>query len=101
MQDATRAGIAPRAVRASRGWDWIAEGFGLFKRAPGIWIAMLLIWIVIYVVAALIPLGGLATALFGATFQAGWMLGCKALDDGTELKIEHLFAGFRGAQLGQ
>ena len=32
-----------RAVGAGQGWTWIAEGFALFKKAPGIWIALVVI----------------------------------------------------------
>src|SRR5262249_45768130 len=92
--------IEPRAVAASRGFTWISEGFDLFKLAPGPWIGVLVLWIVIYCVAALIPLGGLATALLGAVFQGGWMLGCRSLDTGGPLKVDHLFAGFKEGHLG-
>ncbi|HEV7821153.1 MAG TPA: hypothetical protein VGO84_08220, partial [Burkholderiales bacterium] len=27
-----------RSVEAGRGWEWIAEGFALFKKQPGTWI---------------------------------------------------------------
>jgi hypothetical protein len=101
MQNATVEKLEPRTVAAAQGWAWIAQGFDLFKRAPGPWIGTLVIWFLIYFVAALIPLGGLVTTLLGAVFQAGWMLGCKSLDSGDGLKVEHLFAGFKGGQTGQ
>jgi uncharacterized membrane protein len=81
---------------ASHGWSWIAEGWELFKRQPGMWIGIVLIAFVIFVAAAMIPLvGGLATTLFGPVFAAGIMIGCKALDTGSELELGHLFAGFK------
>lgn len=81
---------------ASHGWSWIAEGWELFKRQPGMWIGIVLIAFVIFVAAAMIPLvGGLATTLFGPVFAAGIMIGCKALDTGGELELGHLFAGFK------
>lgn len=81
---------------ASHGWNWIAEGWELFKRQPGMWIGIVLIAFVIFVGAAMIPIvGGLATTLFGPVFAAGVMLGCKALDTGGELELGHLFAGFK------
>jgi uncharacterized membrane protein len=93
--------VEPRVVAPAHGWAWIASGFALFKRAPGPWIGVFLIWVVIYMIASIIPLGGLFTTLLGAVFLAGWMLGCRSLDRGGELKVEHLFAGFRSEQLGQ
>lgn len=79
-----------------RGWAWIAEGWELFKRQPGLWIGIILLLFVIFVGAALIPIvGGLLMTLFGPVFAAGVMIGCKALDGGGELELGHLFAGFR------
>lgn len=81
---------------AASGWTWIAEGWELFKRQPGMWIGMILVLLLIFVAAAFIPIvGGLAMTLFGPVFAAGVMLGCKALDSGEELELSHLFGGFR------
>jgi uncharacterized membrane protein len=78
------------------GWRWIAEGWELFKRQPGMWIGIILLLFVIMVAAAFIPfIGGLFMTLFGPVFAAGIVIGCKALDTGGELEIGHLFAGFR------
>jgi len=85
-----------RAVGAGQGWTWIAEGFGLFKKAPGIWIALVVILFVILVVLAFIPLlGAVATFLVVPVFVGGLLLGCRALQGGGELEVAHLFAGFK------
>src|SRR5688572_13815162 len=78
------------------GWTWIADGWDLFKRQPGMWIGIVLLLFVIMIAAALIPIvGGLLMSLFGPVFAAGIVAGCKTLDTGGELEIGHLFAGFR------
>jgi uncharacterized membrane protein len=78
------------------GWTWIADGWDLFKRQPGMWIGIVLLLFVIMIAAALIPIvGGLLMSLFGPVFAAGIVTGCKTLDTGGELEIGHLFAGFR------
>jgi hypothetical protein len=85
-----------RAVGAGQGWTWIADGFGLFKKAPGIWIALVVILFVILVVLAFIPLlGAVATFLVVPVFIGGLLLGCRALQGGGELEVGHLFAGFK------
>jgi hypothetical protein len=85
-----------RAVGAGQGWTWIADGFGLFKKAPGIWIALVVILFVILVVLAFIPLlGAVATFLAVPVFIGGLLLGCRALQGGGELEVGHLFAGFK------
>lgn len=85
-----------RAVGAGQGWTWIADGFGLFKKAPGIWIAVVVILFVILIVLAFIPLlGAVATLLVMPVFIGGLLLGCRALQGGGELELAHLFAGFK------
>lgn len=85
-----------RAVGAGQGWAWIAQGFDLFRKAPGIWIALVVILFVILVVLAFIPLlGAVATFLVVPVFIGGLLLGCQALQGGGELEVGHLFAGFK------
>jgi uncharacterized membrane protein len=85
-----------RTVPAENGWKWIVAGWNLFTRASGIWIAIMVIFAAISIVLAFIPvLGSLASMVLGPVFFAGLVMGCRALDEGGELKIEHLFAGFR------
>lgn len=85
-----------RAVGAGQGWTWIAEGFGVFRKAPGIWIAAVVILFVILIVLAFIPLlGAVATFLVMPVFVGGLLLGCRALQRGGELELAHLFAGFK------
>jgi hypothetical protein len=81
---------------AGHGWTWIAEGWNLFKKQPGLWIGITLLLFVILLAAAFIPfLGGVLTVLFWPVFMAGIAIGCRALDQGSELELGHLFAGFR------
>jgi len=85
-----------RTVPAENGWNWIVQGWNLFKRAPGVWIGLMVVFIVISIVLAFIPVvGSIASMVLTPVFTAGMMIGCRALDEGGELKIEHLFAGFR------
>ena len=85
-----------RTVNAGQGWTWIADGFGLFKKAPGMWIALVIVLFVILIVLAFIPLlGAVATFLLMPLFLAGLMLGCRALQGGGGLEVGHLFAGFK------
>ena len=85
-----------RSVGAGQGWAWIADGFGLFKRAPGTWIALVVVLFVILVVLAFIPvLGAIATFLLMPLFLGGLMLGCRTLQGGGGLEVGHLFAGFK------
>jgi len=85
-----------RAVQAGRGWSWIAEGFELFRRQPGPWIALAVIGFLVFVGLALIPvIGSLATMVLAPVFVGGVLIGCREEDEGRTLLISHLFAGFR------
>ena len=80
---------------ASHGWTWIAGGWDLFKRQPGLWIGMMLLTIIIFMGASLIPLLGMFTGIFWPVFMAGIAIGCRVLHEGGELELGHLFAGFQ------
>ncbi len=87
---------AGRAVDAGRGWEWIAEGFALFKQQPGIWVLVLLVLLACTILITIVPvIGALANMLLLQVFMGGVMLGCRALDNGGQLEVGHVFAGFR------
>ena len=85
-----------RVVAGGRGWDWIVEGYALFRRQPGMWILLVVLAGLLFFAISIIPvLGSLASALLFPLFGAGLMLGCRSLDQGGTLEIAHLFAGFK------
>ncbi len=85
-----------RQVGAGRGWGWIVEAFELFKLNPLMWIVLLLTYLLIAVALTFVPIiGSLVFSLIAPVFVAGFMLACRALDNGEELLINHLFAGFK------
>src|SRR5438105_546794 len=84
-----------RTVDLGRGLSWLGEAWGLFKEAPGSWVACFLIFILIMIVLAVIPvLGNIAGALISPILIGGLMAGCRALERNEELSVAHLFAGF-------
>ena len=85
-----------RAVDAGRGWEWIAEGFALFKKQPGMWILVLIVLFACLVIISLVPvIGSLANMLLMQVFMGGVMLGCRALDNGEGFDVGCVFAGFK------
>ncbi|MDD5033783.1 MAG: BPSS1780 family membrane protein [Methylococcaceae bacterium] len=85
-----------RTVPIGRGVDWISGGFGIFKRNPLIWIVILVIFLAIFVILSVIPfLGGIAAMLLQPVLIGGMLWGCHVLERDEELRIEHLFEGFR------
>ena len=88
--------VEARQIEPARGWQWLVEGFHLFRRSPVIWIALFFIYLLIGMALSLIKIvGPLVLNLLAPVFVAGFMLGCRALDNDEELEINHLFAGFR------
>jgi uncharacterized membrane protein len=83
-------------VGAARGLDWITEGFALFRKNPLIWIVNFIIALAIVTLLSLIPvIGSIATMLLQPVLLGGLLLGCRSLRKGEDLRIEHLFDGFR------
>ena len=84
-----------RGAPAGAGWDWIVQGWGLFTRAPLMWILSLIIVFVIAVVMAVVPIiGTLAFQLLQSVFAGGFVAACRSLEKGGDFELEHLFSGF-------
>jgi hypothetical protein len=85
-----------QAVAAGRGWQWIVEGFALFRKRAPVWLALAALIALLWAASLMLPvLGSLLFNLLSPVLFAGLMIGCRALEQGEDLKIMHLFAGFR------
>jgi len=90
------ARVQARVVAAGRGWQWLVEGFGLFRKSPAMWIALTVALALLWVASLIIPvLGPLLFNLMSPVLFAGLMIGCRALENGEPLEVAHLFAGFK------
>ena len=87
---------AGRAVPAGHSWDWIVRGWRIFKRQAGIWILLALVLGLIIVLLSFVPiLGQIAVTLLMPVFIGGLMIGCRKVENGEEIELADLFAGFR------
>lgn len=85
-----------RKVDTGQGWQWIVEGFKLFRKNPPIWIALFVIYFLIVIGVSVIPVvGPLLMTLLAPVFTAGFMLACRDLEQGGELELGYLVAGFK------
>ena len=82
-------------VKAARGWQWIVEGFALFRKSPAMWVALILVFFIALKLLMRISLLGLVAILLLPIFLVGMMEGCKALERGERFEIGHLLSGFR------
>lgn len=85
-----------RKVPAAHGWLWIKQAYDLFRRSPLLWMVLTAIGVVGMAAISYIPVvGELLTTILMPVLLAGYMLGAKALAEGEELELAHLFAGLQ------
>ena len=85
----------PNGVPAGHGWAWLVKGWWHFKQNPFAWMGGMVIWFLLAMVISLIPMiGGIVLNLFTPVIAAGFIIGCRAQDDGEDFAIGHIFAGF-------
>ena len=95
-QPVIEAFLGYRKLGATQGWQWVKEGFLLFRKSPLIWIVLCMILTAIGLTLSLIPVAGeIVLYLASPLFAAGLMQGCRDLEGGGELELAHLFLGFR------
>lgn len=85
---------APQARATGRGSGWLGEGFSYFKSHAGTWILICIVGFVIMMALNLVPILNIFAGILAPVWSAGLMIGCKAIHDGQDLKVGHLFAGF-------
>ena len=86
----------PRAVDAGNGWQWIVDGFHIFRKGAVMWIVLTLVLAILWLLSLMIPLlGPLLFNLFSPVFFAGILIGCRAIEQNEALELPHLFAGFK------
>jgi len=84
------------SVAGGRGWQWIVEGFRLFRRNPLIWIVLHLILILLGAGLSLLPVvGPYLLYLLTPLLLGGLMTAAKDIESGQDIEIAHLFRGFR------
>lgn len=95
--DAGSGSLIPggRTVPAGSGLNWIAGGWNLFKQAPGPWIGMFVIFVVVWLVLSVIPLINFFTVLVFPVFMGGFMIAANNQRETGSLNIGDLFAGFQ------
>lgn len=88
---------AGRSVDFGRGFNWIADAFGLFSRAALGWIAFGVILFVILISFSMVPLiGQFLFNLISPIIVAGALVAARNIDRGEAMKPEDFMAGFSG-----
>ncbi len=83
-------------LKAVRGWVWVKQGYQLIMRNPLLAVALALISTMAMFAMFLVPLLGPFVALtLMPVVIAGYMRVCRALEEGEEVELAHLVAGFQ------
>lgn len=84
------------SVAAGQGWQWIVEGFRIFRKQPLTWITLIVVMVLIWLASVMVPMiGPLAISLLSPVFLAGLMIACRDTDQDAEPRVGQLFAAFR------
>lgn len=96
MQTDFSARVDARKVGYTQGWRWIVQAFYLVRQQPLTWMLLAGSYLLIHFAVAAIPLLGAPLTFFLAPiFAAGFVLAAQQAEQGVELKMAALFAGFR------
>lgn len=85
-----------RAVETSRGTEWIASGWRVFRAQPGTWILIALVLLAVLLGLAFIPvIGNLASSVLMPSFMGGLMIACRRNAKGERVEAGDLFSGLQ------
>jgi uncharacterized membrane protein len=86
-------------LAAGQGAAWWSEGWQVFMAAPGTWIGIVVVLMLLMAALTFIPLlGTLAQSVLMPVFAGGIALGCHSLAKGRPLTVGALFDGFSGGR---
>ncbi|MFP4614620.1 MAG: BPSS1780 family membrane protein [Thiohalorhabdus sp.] len=85
----------PRGVAVGRGWGWIREGFGLFKRQPGLWVLLSMTVVLIQMGLSMVPVVSILNNFFMFLFMAGMYFAAEQTANDGDAAFPDLFVGFR------
>lgn len=83
-----------RARPFHHGWKWIAGGWDLFKRQPGMWILTTILYFATTILLSMIPVAGLLTSIMWPIFAAGFFAMSHMAYRHERFNVSNLFNGF-------
>lgn len=83
-----------RKLKATQGLEWVTTGWNLFRREPGIFVLLFLVFLLLIFLLGLIPIiGHLLAPLLTPALSGGLLLAVETVARGQSPGFEHLFAG--------
>ncbi len=85
-----------RVAPPDAAFNWLRQGWASFVANPGLWLAMAVLLLVVFLGLQIVPLiGTLAANLIMPALTAGMLHAVRRLSDEGSFEIGDLFAGFR------
>lgn len=86
----------PRVAPADSAFNWLRQGWAAFIANPGLWLAMSVLLLVVFLGLQIVPIiGALAANLLMPVLTAGMLHAVRRLGDEGTFEIGDLFAGFQ------
>ncbi|MES2537199.1 MAG: BPSS1780 family membrane protein [Pseudomonadota bacterium] len=86
---------------AKAGWQWIKEGFALFRKQPAALSTLFLSYMLLMVVLGIVPvIGQVLPLVLVPIFAMVFMEACLRVEQGKRVPMSLLFAGFRSPAIG-
>ncbi len=83
-------------LNAITGWQWVKEGFALFRRQPGEVSALFLAYMMLMLAVGIIPLiGQVLPLILVPVFAMAFMQACANIEQGQKVRPKLLLTGFR------
>lgn len=85
-----------RVAEAGASFDWLRQGWAMFRVNPALWIAATLLCFLIVMALSIVPLlGTIVVPLFVPILATGMLNFCHVQSQGGNMEISQLFVGFR------
>ncbi len=85
-----------KPVGVHHAFNWLAQGFELFKKSPGPWIGTMFMGLGIMLGLNLLqPVGSVIAQATTYIWVGGLLIGCRASFDGKPFSVNYLFEGFK------
>lgn len=90
-----------RVAPAEAAVQWLRYGWEMFLRAPGPWLVLSLVFVVLMLATAMVPMvGGLAAHLLMPVLSAGMLAAVRREEEGRVVELRDLFTGFKRNSTG-
>jgi len=84
--------MEPIRVPAGKGIEWIGDGWRAFTAAPGMWIVLTVVWLLIFMATQFVPfVGALAAQLIAPALSGGLLLAARESLAGRPIDVAQLF----------